>query len=61
MQVVLSRFTFNLVVNNFAEVHFKHTPKLFRIHSQFRACLQKVWGSRPAGLAVKGIRTDSIY
>jgi hypothetical protein len=33
--------------------------KLKIFHSQFGVCFKKNWGSRPAGLGVKGIRTNS--
>jgi hypothetical protein len=32
---------------------------LFIFRSQLDVCLQNFWRSRPAGLAVKGIRTNS--
>jgi hypothetical protein len=45
--------------NNFFMNIFREFFGLFIFRSQFDVCLQKFGGSRPAGLAVKGIRTNS--
>jgi hypothetical protein len=53
------KIKFLKILKNFREIFFLHFFWQSTFHIQFGVCLRKFGGSRPAGLAVKGIRTNS--